>query len=282
MWNRPDLGCTHAIVLAILAFHHGHGVGPPHAHSGFSSGAGGGSAYSTPASFAYPFRSSWPYSGSFGGYGSPVIFSPPIFPVAPYPYPYPLPPAAVGPAIPPPTALDQGIGVPWRARRPLSDEFRKAKRADPTRARQLTTYGDRLFRSGNTLRSGERYAQALKADPNQAAPHVGLAQIAIVRGQYEEAAGQLRKALEADPNWLVHAPDVQALYGEPADFAKAIAKVESHLQANGNDRDAWFVLGAQWYLSGRTQKAADVLLRISDRSGDPILAAFLDAATPIK
>ena len=60
---------------------------------------------------------------------------------------------------------------------------------DPTRAKQLTTFGDRLFRSGNFHRAAERYEQALRADNHSAAPHVGLAQIEIARGRYDEAAG---------------------------------------------------------------------------------------------
>jgi thioredoxin-like negative regulator of GroEL len=137
-----------------------------------------------------------------------------------------------------------------------------------------------LFRSGNVHRAAERYQQAVRADANLAAPHVGLAQVAISRGQYAEAASEFGLALEAQPNLLTRAPDVQALYGEPGDFARMISRIESHLQANPTDRDAWFVLGAQWYLSGRTRKAADVFLRLTDRKADTTLSAFLDASTP--
>jgi cytochrome c-type biogenesis protein CcmH/NrfG len=145
----------------------------------------------------------------------------------------------------------------------------------------MTTYGDRLFRAGNVHRAGERYEQGLRADSHSTAALVGLAQVAIARGEYTEAAQRFRQALEVRPNWLVNAPDVQALYGEPADFARAIARIESHLQANPNDRNAWFVLGAEWFLSGRTRRAADVFLRLTDRQADPALAAFLEASTPV-
>ena len=142
------------------------------------------------------------------------------------------------------------------------------------------TLGDRNFRAGNVHRAAERYTQAISADPNAAAPRVRMAQIALNRGQYAEAANQYREAMVAEPGWLIHAPDIQAIYGEPADFAKQIAKLETHLQADPHDRDAWFVLGAQWYLSGQTRRAADVFLRLTDRKADASLAAFLDAATP--
>ncbi len=159
-------------------------------------------------------------------------------------------------------------------------EAAKPRRPDPPRAAQLVTLGDRNFRAGNVHRAAERYTQAISADPNAAAPRVRMAQIALNRGQYAEAANHFRDAMTAEPGWLIHAPDIQAIYAEPADFAKQIAKLETHLQANPHDRDAWFVLGAQWYLSGQTRRAADVFMRLTDRKPDASLAAFLDAATP--
>ena len=73
--------------------------------------------------------------------------------------------------------------------------------------------------------------------------------------------------------------DVEAIYAEPADFTKQLAKLQSHLHAHPADRDAWLVLGAQWFLSGREGPAADVFRRLDDphRRPDAILAAFLDA-----
>ena len=117
-----------------------------------------------------------------------------------------------------------------------------------------------------------------------AAPHLRLAQIALVRGNYTEAANRLREAETAQPGWIVTAPDIQAIYGEPADFARQIARLESHLQIHPDDRDAWLVLGAQWFLSGRTAQAADVFQRLNDpkRKADVALAAFLDASNQAK
>ena len=67
-------------------------------------------------------------------------------------------------------------------------------------------------------------------------------------------------------------------YAEPADFHRHLAHLESHLQAEPGDRDAWLVLGAQLFLSGRTRRAADVFLRLTDREPDSTLTAFLDAS----
>jgi Tfp pilus assembly protein PilF len=142
------------------------------------------------------------------------------------------------------------------------------------------TVGDRLFRAGNPKRAEERYQQALRAAPDLAAPRLRLAQIAIARGNYSEAADRLRQAENAQPGWIITAADIQSIYAEPAAFAQTITRLETHLQVHPDDRDAWLVLGAQWFLSGRTAKAADVFRRLNDptRKSDVALSAFLDAS----
>jgi tetratricopeptide (TPR) repeat protein len=188
----------------------------------------------------------------------------------------------------PPPSLASGVGVagPWPPpgqappKAPATIEPARPVRTDSARSSQLVTYGDRLFRSGNLHRAAERFEQAMNSDPTSAAPRVRLAQVALVRGDYSEAANRYREATIAEPGWLINAPDIQTIYGEPGDFHRRIAELETHLQAHPRDRDAWLVLGAQWYLSGRSRKAADVFLRLTDRKADPTLAAFLDASTP--
>ena len=210
--------------------------------------------------------------GVGGGYGAylppPIVF----VPVVPVVAPPPIIDRGGLLAGPMPAAQRRGLSLPAPAS--------QAKRADPARSAHLVTLGDRLFRAGNTRRAEDRYEQATRSDPNSAAPHVRLAQLALVRGQYAAAASQIREAQTAEPGWLIRAPDVQSLFAEPTDFARHIAKLESHLQANPDDRDAWLLLGAEWFLSGRTHKAADVFVRLSDRKPDAALGAFLDASTP--
>lgn len=154
------------------------------------------------------------------------------------------------------------------------------KRGDPARSNQLMTVGDRLFRAGNLKRAEERYQQALRAAPDLAAPHIRLAQIAIARANYTEAADRFRQAEIAQPGWLITASDIQSIYAEPAAFARTVSRLESHLQVHPDDRAAWLVLGAQWFLTGRTTKAADVFRRLNDpkRKSDVALSAFLDAS----
>lgn len=266
MWRKGILsGALLALVAAGPAFaQHGRSFGHGSHHQG-----GGGIALGAVS----------------GGWAMWVPYVPPVVIVAPGGF-FP-----AGPPLPMPV-IQQGLGaVPQRgAARPVQPVVRPvapqqplvqpAQHAEPARSGQLVTLGDRLFRAGNLRRATDRYEQALHANPEAAAPHVRLAQVAVMRGQYTEAANRLREAQATEPGWLTHAPDIQSIYGEPADFAAPIAKLETHLQVNPNDRDAWLVLGAQLYLSGRTRQAADVFNRLTDRPADPTLTAFINAATP--
>jgi cytochrome c-type biogenesis protein CcmH/NrfG len=212
----------------------------------------------------------WPPYYVVGTPGGPFVFMPPVVGNVPFPVPVVIQRGLIAP--PPPPGL-----VPERA--PIAADRVPARR-DPARAAQLLTVGDRLFRANNIKKAEERYTQAARLDPQSAAPLVRLAQVALVRERYSEACQRLREAETAQPGWILTAPDVQALYGEPTDFARHIARLESHLQVQPGDRDAWLVLGAEWFLSGRTARAGDVFLRLDDpkRKPDVALAAFLQAS----
>jgi hypothetical protein len=237
--------------------HGGHGGGMHHGSGGAFPGIGFGFGV-----------------GGFFPVYSPVLFIgpgaflPPFPPMMP---PYMGPPGPLLPP-PPPGFIDMQPAVNVRPA--------NFKHGDPARAAQLMTLGDRMFRAANLKKAEERYQQAIRTAPDLAAPRVRLAQIALARGNYVEAANRLRDAETAEPGWLVTAPDIQALYGEPSEFARTLGRLETHLQTNPDDRDAWLVLGAQWFLSGRTAKAADVFKRLDDpaRKPDIALAAFLDAS----
>lgn len=155
------------------------------------------------------------------------------------------------------------------------------RRANPSRADELIEVGDRAFRAGNYRRAEDRYHLAAKANDGSPWPSVRLSQVAVVRGDYNKAAGYLRDAVASTEGsgWLIDAPDLQSMFGEPGDFSKQIAHLESHLQTHPNDRNAWFVLGVENYFSGRPRIASDAFLRLTDKAPDEALTAFLDAST---
>jgi len=217
--------------------------------------------------------------GGYGGFGYYGLGTP---------YYYPTPLVINGPVIFPPVfpAFAGGLGgqggglmLPMPPADRLAMAPARPRRPNPERARELVEIGDRSFRGGNIHRAEERFSLAAKADPDSPLPQLHLAQVSLVRKEYATAAARIRSAVASGMGaaWLANAPDIQAMFAEPGDFARHMAKLESHLQANPGDRDAWFVLGVEWYLSGRTQQAADAFQRLTDRRPDEALAAFLDA-----
>ncbi|WP_435019231.1 tetratricopeptide repeat protein [Tundrisphaera sp. TA3] len=276
--------------------------GPTGSNAWISSGTGPGSSWiSGSAGSSQGGGGGIVVGGGFGGVGAVgsgpnhIDYNPPIIvgygPYGPIFYASPI--IVVGPGgsapvasplIPPepPAAFGGGGGgmmlpVPPKEAAPARPP---ARRSNPARAREHVEIGDRSFRGDNTKRAEDRYRLAQKADPGSATPLVRLAQVALVRGRYADAARFLREAVAAEPGFLLNAPDIQTLFAEPGDFARELAALETHLQTQPGDRDAWFVLGAEWYLSGRTQKAADAFRRLTDRKPDLALAAFLDATSP--
>ena len=241
------------------SWHGGHHGGGIVAHGG---GGGGG------VGFAF---GGFGAVGFYGGFSPMLAMGPGAF-VSPFGWMGPGFFPDRGPVLPPPPPGFLG------GNRDLSRP--QSKPSDPARSTQLTTLGDRLFRARNYRRAEERYNQAIRAAPNLALPRVRLAQVAMIRGQYSVAADRLRDAETVQPGWIINAPDIQSVYAEPTDFADNVAKLEAYLQTNPDDRDAWLVLGAEWFLSGRTNKAVDVFKRLNDpnRKPDIALTAFLDAS----
>jgi len=269
MSGRKILCVGMAILLMVTGRVNAQRGGLHHASWHGSHGGGG-----HPASQGYPGAA---FVG-FGGGGFYGVF-PPMLAIGPGAF---MPPVGwmnpafmpgAGPLLPPPPP-GMVAGGRW------PNVGRANQNGDALRSGQLTTLGDRLFRAGNLKKAEERYLQAMRASPDLAAPRVRLAQVALVRGHYDVAANRFREAETAQPGWIITAPDIQTIYGEPTEFATNLARLESHLQTHPDDRDAWLVLGAQWFLSGRTTKAADVFKRLNDpnRKSDVALAAFLDAS----
>ena len=268
------LGLASCILGFSPAYAHGggsHGGGGGHGHPGHMGGHSFGINYSPGIFFGY---------GPFGFYP----YSPPLLVVSPGGLAPFLAPVFVPQPVPVAVAPRAPLGpmLPMPPRELVDQNAPRARRSNPARAKELVEVGDRSFRGSNIHRAEEKYNLAVKADPTAPTPHVHLAQVSLARGDYAAAADHLRDAVTvaADAGWLLNVPDIQSMFAEPADFSKQLARLESHLQANPNDRDAWFVLGAEWYLSGRSKQASDVFQRLNDRKPDEALAAFMDASKP--
>ncbi len=268
-----------AILVATVGFAH---AGMRRRHGGGGGHGGGNRSQGGGLGLGGGFGGFGPFYGGFG-VGIP-IFYPPIFVVGPGMF---VAPMANGPLmpLPPPGLLSPPAGPGGNAGAMNNGrQDGRVKAADPARAAQLIIVGDRLVRAGNLKKAEERYLQAMRAAPDLAAPRVRLAVVAAMRGNYADAATRLREAETAEPGWIINSQDIQVIFGEPTDFTKQLARVESHVNTHPEDRDAWLVLGAEWFLSGRTAKAADVFKRLQDpdRKSDVALTAFLEASNQEK
>ena len=254
----------------VSGHHHGPRGGVSPVTINPSNGCSPGPILAYPPLIACPPLVVWGSPGWYG-YGPPQVASGVFLPYPPTPWiPFVEPVMPIFPDIPAMLAANGAV-------RPSA----RPRTRDATRAKELMELGDRLFRAGNFVRAAERYEQSIRADPDRAAPRARLAQVALVRGKYQDAANKLREAQTAEPGWLATAGDLRAIFPEPAEYARLVAKLEAHLQSQPEDRDGWLVLGALWYLSGRTQRAADVFLRLTDRREDPTLRAFLAATKAV-
>ncbi len=284
---RTRLAASLAVLATLAAARDGSAQSSANSGSAHASYSSGGSGRSVG------------FGVSGGGWGNTIVYNPTLFPIwTPYGPGVLLPPPLIVvapgggfpvpapyPVAPLPTGFGQGGGLQLPLPpRELDDApivaRPQVRRVSLTRVEELVTMGERLFRAKNYKKSEERFEQAADANPNSARPHVLLAQIALTRGDYKRAAGHFRDAHTAEPNWLVGATDIMALYTEPADFHKRIEVLESHVRVNPADRDAWLVLGAEKFLTGKVRESSDIFRRLNDRRADPTLAGFLDATTP--
>ena len=184
-----------AITVAMAGFAQtaqGHGGG----------GGGGGGMRGGGRGFgAGAFYGGWGWGWGFGF----PFFYPPVFVMGPGMFFPPMPMAMPsGPLMPPPP---RGMFQPPAD---VNAQRNCPNNADPARAAQLLVVGDRLLKSGNLRKAEERYTQAMRLAPDLAAPRVRLAQVAIARANYTEAASRLREAETAEPGWIITAPTSRA------------------------------------------------------------------------
>ena len=137
-----------------------------------------------------------------------------------------------------------------------------------------------MFRAGNFKKAEERYLQAMRVAPDLAVPRVRLARSRWFVANTRTPPTGCERPKPLNPAGSRMHPISRRFTASRPNSPALVARLESHLQANPDDRDAWLVLGAEWFLSGRTNKAADVFKRLNDpnRKPDVALAAFLDAS----
>ncbi|MGL4465301.1 MAG: tetratricopeptide repeat protein [Planctomycetia bacterium] len=145
------------------------------------------------------------------------------------------------------------------------------------RSRAAVDGGGRLFAAGSYLRAADRFKDAVRLHPDDAAPAFHLVQALVAVKKYVEAADALREGLRRDPDWLDAGFDPKVLYGDPADFDAHLGALALRVRTKAFDRPAVLLLAYQRMLTG-DEAGARVML---DRSlqldeGDAAASRLVD------
>jgi superkiller protein 3 len=143
------------------------------------------------------------------------------------------------------------------------------------KAAQLNQQGWALWQKGDLDAAAEKFAQAVKVDPQFAAAWNGLGWAKFNGGHWDEAEPAFQKAVAIEPNQPAALNGLGQLYYARGDFAKA----EDFLK-NAADNDAsaaWWGLAKVNLLQGKYDEAEKWAQKIVD-SGDNSAQKLLDAA----
>ncbi|MCP4386524.1 MAG: thioredoxin [Hyphomicrobiales bacterium] len=144
---------------------------------------------------------------------------------------------------------------------------RVAGPAGPSDDEALVAEGEQLLESGDVAAAAERFAAAMKIDPQSIPAVVGLARCLLESGEVERAA----QTLDILPDSGAADPRVVAIRAQ-LDLSKQTeglgdqAPLEARIASNPNDFQARFDLALLLNEKGDRGAAADQLLEILDRN----------------
>ncbi|HVS09852.1 MAG TPA: hypothetical protein VMS76_08245 [Planctomycetota bacterium] len=126
-------------------------------------------------------------------------------------------------------------------------------------ASQYLTLGDQAFRDGRYADSVHFYAKAIEYQPQDGVLYLVLSDALFATGDYHYGAYALRKALELDPSQARKVVDKHTFYGDPTEFDRQLAVLETYLVDHPGDTDARLLLAANYLFGGRPAAAVDLL-----------------------
>lgn len=179
----------------------------------------------------------------------------------------------------------------YRARRWIRDQERgrvtNARDMQRRRARLLASHEKAVALGLEELKQGN-YAEAVIAlemagELNQGDPacriHLALARMAL--GQYEEAGGVLRRALQLQPKLAYVSLNLGSYYAEPDQFDEYVEALMDHVRADRRPVDTWFLVGYVQFQRGNYQEAYTAFRGVaSARPDDSLTKKYLDITKP--
>lgn len=151
------------------------------------------------------------------------------------------------------------------------------RRAAAERAKQALLTGTRRFKAGDYRRAADRFADAIKAAPDDATPYFFRAFALFAAGQFPAAVDATKAGLKINADWPLADFDMKQLYGDPADLVPQLANLAAELKANPLDRDRLFLLGFVLFVTDDPGKAQPLLEQAARLEADDThLKSFLD------
>jgi len=164
------------------------------------------------------------------------------------------------PAQQPPPKMPQ----PQPALAPIPEMDKKAESA------RLIRLGKEAFSDGEHGRAAERFAQATRVLPENAAAFFELAQAQFALGKYREAAASIYAGMKLQPDWPNSKFDPRALYSNnPAEYAEHVDQLRQAVEANPQEPALLFLYGYQLWFLGRHDEAKTFFEKAKPMVTDP-------------
>lgn len=186
------------------------------------------------------------------------------------------------PQVPPPDEIEllrpkAVLAVPPRVLRgPLLAPEPEAHPED--RSRREVEAGKAAFLAARPGEAAEHFRRAIQAVPHRAEAYFLLAQAEVARGRYRDAVKALDDGLRQRPDWPAANFRPVELYGKQvADFVHDLSQLERAVQRSPDEPGLRFLLGYQWWFTGRRAEARSQFQRAAELAVDPKpIRLFLD------
>ncbi|MBK7080804.1 MAG: tetratricopeptide repeat protein [Betaproteobacteria bacterium] len=142
--------------------------------------------------------------------------------------------------------------------------LRRALELNPGSQAANEEFGNFLITMGRLDEGFTRTSEATRLDPLSVGPVHNLAILAMIRGDYDQAAAGFRRAIDIDPNWTWGYTKLARTLARQGNCEEALAQAEiaERRLAGGAAPLSWSWLGVTYATCGDTVRARQMLERL--------------------
>jgi Flp pilus assembly protein TadD len=141
--------------------------------------------------------------------------------------------------------------------------YSRIVKADENSVPGLTGLGNTLYAVGDFTRAGVYFQKASQIEPDNTAPLIGMARVAMHQRRLADAAATYHRVLALKPNDALASAGLGAALDLAGDHAGAQDVLRAALKANPGDPMLAVNLGLSLVLSGHPREGANVLLDVT-------------------